>query len=496
MSPWLVISFVIGYFLLLMLISFITGRDDSNSAFFLGNRKSPWYIVAFGMIGASLSGVTFISVPGWVGDSQFGYMQVVLGYLFGYAVISFVLMPLYYRLNLVSIYSYLGQRFGVASYKTGAAYFLLSRVLGASFRLFLVATVLYEFVLKEWGIPFPVTVIISVLMIWLYTFRGGIKTIIWTDTLQTFFMLAAMGLSVYLVAKELGIDSGNIIGAIADSDFSSWWTFGDIKASNHFVKQFIGGAFVAIGMTGLDQDMMQKNLSCRDIGSAQKNMVSFSVVLLFVNLAFLGLGALLWMYAAKTGITLPLKYTGSPDTDMLYPTIALNEGLGLVVGISFLLGLIAAAYSSADSALTSLTTSFCIDFLDIEKRPEHLHKRIRMRTHVAMGVVLVIVIILFRYLIDRSVIDQLLRVAAYTYGPLLGLFFYGILTKRSVTDKLVPVVCLLSPAITFFLSWMSGEGHLGGYKFGYELILVNGIITFVGLAMISGSNQELSTARE
>ncbi|MBN4061612.1 MAG: sodium:solute symporter [Flavobacteriales bacterium] len=485
MSPLLILGFILCYFLLLIGISYLTGRDDNNAAFFLGNKKSPWYVVAFGMIGASLSGVTFISVPGWVEASQFSYMQTVLGYLIGYFVIAFVLMPIYYRLNLTSIYSYLEQRFGFWSYKTGAFYFLLSRIIGASFRLYLVATVLQEFVFKTWGVPFEVTVILTILFIWLYTFRGGIKTIIWTDTLQTLFMLIAVGVSIYLIADDLNLGLNGIVETIAASDYSQMFFWGDIREKSHFIKQLLSGAFIAICMTGLDQDMMQKNISCKNVKEAQKNMVSFSIVLVFVNLVFLGLGALLFIYANAKGISVPEK------KDLLYPTIALNSGLGIGLGVCFILGLVAAAYSSADSALTSLTTSVCVDFLDIQKKEEDKQKALRKKVHVLMSLVLLVVIVLFNYLIKDSVIHELLKIASYTYGPLLGLYAFGLFTKRKVNDLLVPVVCVIAPVLTYIIGANSRE-WLFGYQFAYELLAVNGLLTFIGLLFLKPSVKSLN----
>jgi len=361
MSPLLVLVLIAGYFLVLVLISHFTGKGADNSSFFLGNRKAPWYLVAFGMIGASLSGVTFISVPGWVGASQFSYMQMVLGYLVGYFVIATVLMPMYYRLNLTTIYGYLETRFGFWSYKTGALYFLISRIIGASFRLFLVAGVLQIVMFDAWGVPFELSVVITVLLIWLYTAKAGIKTIIRTDALQTFFMLLAVALSIGFLASDLDWGIGELVARISDSDYSRVFFFDDWNDKKHFVKQFLSGAFIAIVMTGLDQDMMQKNLSCKNIHDAQKNMFWFSIVLVIVNFVFLSLGALLYLYAAEKGMTVPEK------TDDLYPFIATKGYAGVVVAVSFLLGLIAAAYSSADSALTSLTTSVSVDFLNVNK---------------------------------------------------------------------------------------------------------------------------------
>jgi len=482
MSPGYILLFIALYFTVLLGISYVTSKDSDNDSFFLGNRNSPWYVVAFGMIGTSLSGVTFISVPGWVGDSHFSYMQTVLGYLIGYFIIAFVLLPLYYRLNLTSIYSYLEQRFGRWSYKTGAFYFLLSRILGASFRLFLVAMVLQEFVFGAWDLPFEIpfelTVLITIFFIWLYTHRGGIKTIIWTDTLQTFFMLSAVGVSIYLISSELNLSIGGLIERISSSDLSQTFFLDDIKAKNHLVKQLISGAFIAICMTGLDQDMMQKNISCKNLGDSQKNMITFSIVLVFVNLVFLALGALLFIYADETGLAMPDK------TDMLYPTIALNSGMGMGMGVLFILGLISAAYSSADSALTALTTSVCVDFVGIDNLKDSDGRSIRKRVHIGMSAVLLLVIIAFKYLIERSVIDTLLYVASYTYGPLLGLFAFGLFTKSAVIDRLVPLVCIVAPVLTYVIN-MKSEVWFGGYVFAYELLAVNGFLTFVGLWMLA-----------
>lgn len=490
MSQFLILSVLVAYFAVLVLISFATSKKATNNTFFLGERKSPWYLVSFGMIGASLSGVTFISVPGWVGSesNQFSYMQAVFGYLIGYLVISYVLLPIYYRMNLTSIYEYLESRFGFWSYKTGASFFMLSRIIGASVRLMLVANVLQDILFQEWGIPFEVTVVISVLLIWIYTSRGGIKTIVWTDTLQTAFMLASVLLTVWLISDVLELGEGKgVIGAIADSNYSQIFFFDDWNSSNHFVKHFFGGMFITIGMTGLDQDMMQKNLSCKNLGEAQKNMVSMSIVLVVVNLVFLGLGALLYMYAAANNIEFE-------KSDLLFSTIALGETMGPLIGILFLLGLIAAAYSSADSALTSLTTSFSVDFLGVNKKDEKTSERIRKMVHVAMSVVIIFVVIMLKYGTDASAIGLLMQFAGFTYGPLIGLFFFGVLTKRVLNDSIVPIVSLVSIVITFILWYFSasgpgaaadGSGIFGMYKFGFELIIINALITFFGLAILS-----------
>ncbi len=482
MQPIHIILLIAGYFGVLMLISYFTGKEDTNEIFFQASKKSPWYVVAFGMVGASLSGVTFISVPGWIEGSEFSYLQVVFGYLVGYFVVAFVLMPIYYRLNVISIYQYLEQRFGVVSYKTGAFYFFVSRVLGASFRVFLVAIVLQQFVFDAYHIPFEITVIISILLIWIYTFKGGIKTIVWTDTLQTLFMIVAVCLSIYFINEKLDWSFGEFLASEELKSYNKVFFTEDFMAKNYFLKSFLGGMFITICMTGLDQDMMQKNLTCKNLKDAQKNMVSFSIVLVLVTALFMLLGALLFIYASRFNIAVPLM-DGQPKTDLLFPEIALNSGLGITLGITFILGLIAAAYSSADSALTSLTTSFCVDFLNIEKKPEAQQKKIRKRTHIWMSLLLVIVIIIFKHVLTSNVINSLLVVAGYTYGPLLGLFAFGIFTKFQVKDKYVWIVTVVSVIITAIIGNIPAES-LGGYNVGYELLPINGLITFLGLILI------------
>ncbi len=476
MQPIYILLLIASYFGALLIISYFTGKNSNNDAFFKANRQSPWYVVAFGMIGASLSGVTFISVPGWVEASQFSYMQVVLGYIVGYAVIGLVLLPLYYRMNLTSIYTYLESRFGRYSYKTGASFFLLSRVVGASFRLFLVANVLQIILFDALGIPFWATVVMTIALIWLYTFKSGIKTIVYTDTLQTLCMLIAVGVSIYYVSDSLGIQGSNLIGHIADSDFSKMFFFDDFKSANYFWKQFISGAFIAIVMTGLDQDMMQKNLTCRNLKDAQKNMFWFTIVLTFVNLVFLALGLLLTEYARLHGI--------DAFKDDLFPVIATQSGMGIGIATFFILGLIAAAYSSADSALTALTTSFSIDIMDIEKRYEAAKQEIvRKRIHVAVSIVLILVIISFKYIIkDESVIAKLFVFAGYTYGPLLGLYSFGLFTKWMVKDKLVPMIAILSPILCYIISVNSEVWF--GFEFGFFVLILNGALTFLGLILI------------
>lgn len=482
MTPLHILALIGSYFLVLLLISYFTGRNDSNDDFFRAGKSAPWFLVAFGMIGASLSGVTFISVPGSVESASFSYMQVVLGYLAGYLVIAFVLLPIYYRLNVTSIYEYLEDRFGWMSYKVGALSFFVSRVLGASFRLFLVAIVLQQFVFDAWGVPFELTVVLSILLIWVYTFRGGIKTIVWTDTLQTLFMLVSVGLSIYFINQKLGWGFSDFLASEELRNYSKTWFTESWADRNHLVKSFIGGMFITICMTGLDQDMMQKNLTCKSLGDARKNMISFSIVLVAVNLVFLLLGALLFIYAETFSIGIP-EMDGSPKSDLLFPEIALNSGLGMSVAIPFMLGLIAAAYSSADSALTSLTTSFCVDFLGIEKQPESRRKQLRKRTHIGMSLLLIAVVILFKYVLDRNVIDGLLTVATYTYGPLLGLFSFGILTRHPLKDRLVWVVALGVILLMIGIANTPAQ-WLGGYQIGYELLPLNGLLTFLGLWLI------------
>jgi len=467
--------------MVLIVISFITGKDDSNEAFFIGKKESPWYVVAFGMIGASLSGVTFISVPGWVATSQFSYMQMVLGYLAGYTVIATVLLPLYYRLNLTSIYGYLEQRYGFWSYKSGAFYFLLSRVIGASFRLYLVAVALHLAVFEPLELPFWLSVLMAVLLIWVYTFRSGIKTIIWTDTLQTASMLLAVMVTIFVIKDSMDWGIGEMVRSIQASNYSQWFFFDDVNDNKFFFKQFLAGMFITISMTGLDQDMMQKNLSCRSLKDAQKNMFWFSVVLVGANVLFLSLGAMLYLFAGEVGF--------EPGTagDELYPALAVSGELGFVAAVLFVIGLVAAAYSSADSALTALTTSFCVDFLGMEKNPSENDRRTRKWVHIGFTFLLFVVIIIFRSLNNDSVIAELFKVAGFTYGPLLGLYAFGLFTKRNVKDKVVPAIVILAPIICYFLQ-ANSEAWLNGYKIGFELLLINGAITALGLFIFSSDS--------
>lgn len=477
-----ILSLILGYFLVLITIAYFTGKQDSNAAFFTANRNSPWYVVAFGMVGASLSGVTFISVPGWIDGTQFHYLQVVLGYMFGYFVVAYILLPVYYQHNLISIYGYLAERLGPNSHKAGALFFFISRVLGAAFRLFLVAIVMQQFIFNAWQIPFEITVILSVVLIWVYTQKGGIKTIVWTDTLQTALMILAVFLSIAYINDAMGWRFIDFLRSEKFEQYNDILVTESFLDRSHFLKSFLGGAFVTICMTGLDQDMMQKNLSCKSLKDAQLNMIVFSIVLVIVTSLFMLLGALLFIYAKKEGVGIPLM-DGSPKTDLLFPEIALNGGLGIGVAVTFILGLIAAAYSSADSALTSLTTSFCVDFLAIENQSDSQQKKIRKQTHVGMSLLLILVVIIFKYVLDRNVIDGVLTVAGYTYGPLLGLFAFGIFTSYTIKDRWVWAVVFASVGLTTVLGSIDAE-QLGGYQIGYELLPLNGLFTFIGLILI------------
>jgi Na+/proline symporter len=478
LSPSLIFLSFSAYTLLLFAVSWITARKSSNISFFLGDRISPWFVVAYGMIGASLSGVTFISIPGDVGSTNFSYMVIVIGYLFGYIIIANVLLPLYYKLQLTSIYTYLEQRFGFWSYKTGAFFFLLSRIIGASFRMFLVVNVLQIFVFDAWGIPFWITVTCFIILIMLYTFRGGIKTIVWTDTLQTTFMLLSLVITVIMIAKGLGVSLSELVEMVNESKFSQF-TYWEWQHKHFVLKDLLAGAFIAVVMTGLDQDMMQKNLSCRNLKDARKNMYWLAISLIPVNLLFLFLGASLFIFAMKTGMAIPYL------TDDLFPTIALRY-LGPLAGLVFIIGLIAAAYSSADSALTALTTSFSVDILGIQKRTDLTEKqkiRIRYMVHAGVAATVLMVIIIFRAINDQSVISKLFTIAGYTYGPLLGVYAFGLLTRFDVKDRYVPVVAILSPLVCYLLS-IYDQDILNGYNFGFELLIVNGLLTFTGLLII------------
>lgn len=478
MPPLLILVIFLVYTIILFAVTWLTARKADSQSFFIGNKASPWFVVAYGMIGASLSGVTFMSVPGWVKETQFSYMVVVFGYLFGYFVIALVLLPLYYKLKLTSIYTYLDQRFGFWSYKTGAGFFILSRTLGASLRMYLVIYVLQIFVFDAWNIPFWVNVLIFIILIILYTMKGGIKTIIWTDTLQTTFMLLAVILSVIYISKDLDLSVIKLVSVVKESSISKMFIT-DWHHERFFLKQFFSGMFICIVMTGLDQEMMQKNLSCRNIKEAQKNMFTFSGILVFVNFLFLFLGALLLVYIQSKNISVIAS-------DDIFPTVALNY-LGPMAGLVFLIGLISAAFPSADGALTSLTTSVSIDFLDLDNREgmsELVKTRVRYSVHILIALVFFISIMIFSTLDDRAVIDKLFTIAGYTYGPLLGLYSFGLFTKRKVNDRITPVIAIIAPLACYFLSKYSVE-LLNGYKFGFELLLLNGLLTYIGLYLFS-----------
>lgn len=487
MQPTTILLFFLSYFAVLFALSFFMNKKDggSNDAFFKANKQSPWYLVAFGMIGTALSGVTFISVPGAVEGSQFSYFQFVIGNAIGFIIVATVLLPLYYQLNLTSIYEYIEKRLGFVSYKTASFIFLLSRTIGSAFRLYLVVMVLQYFVFNHLKIPFWFTVLLSLGLIFAYTYKGGLKTIIVTDTLQTFFLVASVFFTIYFVCNSLDFGIIESFEKVNESKYSKILFLDDfINSPQHFIKQILGGMFVTIAMVGLDQDLMQKNLSCKNIKEAQKNMFTFTGIFVVINIFFLSVGALLYMYAEKNGISVPVL-NGTPRTDLLFPEIAFNH-FALIPAVVFLLGLTAATFATTDSALTALTTSFCIDFLRMEKKEQNKNTiRTRHLVHLGFSFVMFLVIILFYAINDQSVIKTIFKVASYTYGPLLGLFAFGILLKNvEIKDKLVPFICILSPAITYLISLNSGQDKLIPYTFAEELIIVNGLITFIGLLLI------------
>jgi Na+/proline symporter len=501
MSPALLFSFVIGYFLLLLVVAYFTSKNSNNDSFFIGNRSSNWMLVAFGMIGTSLSGVTFVSVPGTVGSAGFQYFQVVIGYFLGYLVIAFVLLPLYYRLNLTSIYHYLETRFGPVSYKTGAMFFIVSRALGATARMYLVVNILQIFILNKMGIPFWATALVILVLILLYTFEGGVKTIVYTDTLQTTFMLLGLVVCIITVMNKLDLNFSSALQSLDENNLSNIFNT-DVKSSAFFVKQIIGGAFITIAMTGLDQEMMQKNISVKTLGGSQKNILTLSTVLLLVNFLFLLMGGLLYLYAAQTG--------NAVKGDDLFPSIALGGTLSAIISVIFIIGLISALFPSADGALTALTSSFCIDILGLKKKEnlsEKEKKSTRLTVHLCFAVLFFLLVMLFKWIDDKSIIDVILKVAGYTYGPLLGLFAFGILTKRSINDRYALLVCLLAPLIIFGIDLLNNPDWFvkrfgfsdstaaslknisttifSGFKMGIEILILNGLVTFGGLFLIS-----------
>ena len=477
MGSSLIISVVLIYFIVLLFIAWATSRGAKNSEFFIGHRSSRWYLVAYGMIGTSLSGVTFMSVPGGVLADHFHYLQIVFGYFIGYMIVAFVLLPLYYRQNLTSIYSYLGQRFGQSSYMTGAGFFLLSRTLGACARIYLVLNVLQVFILDRWGVPFGVTTAVILLMILLYTYQGGVKTIVWTDTLQTTFMILALVITVWFIAHVLELSPGGLISGLSNRGFTQVFNT-DWHSPAFFVKQILSGAFITVAMTGLDQEMMQKNISCKSLGEAQKNMVVFSVILVLVNLLFLILGGALYLYLTANNIAAPAK----PDD--VFPTIAINF-LPPLVGLIFIIGLVSALFPSADGAMTALTSSFCIDVLGLDKQYKSEEAKIKTRKAVHLSVVFVflICILLFKWINTGSVITLILKIAGYTYGPLVALYVLGLYSKVKFREALVPIVCICAPIITYIISTNS-EQIFGGYKMGFEVAFVNVAITLIGLMLI------------
>ncbi|GAB1449199.1 sodium:solute symporter [Bacteroidota bacterium] len=484
-----VILICIGlYFAGLLSISWFTGKNETNEGYFIGNRQSPWFVVAFGMIGDSLSGVTFISLPGTIVSNSFAYLQLVMGYLAGYAAIALILLPVYYKLRLTSIYAYLLDRFGSASQKTGSFYFLVSRLFGAGLRLLLAVNVLQLFVFDAWGIPFPVSVALIVLLMLVYTYRGGIKTLIWTDLFQSGFLLLAVVLSIWAILNQLNWSLSQAVSEIYSSRFSATF-FWDWKEKNFFVKQFLSGAFITIVMTGLDQNMMQKNLSIRTLPEARKNIFAFSGIVFVVNLFFLSLGALIYIYVEKSGIQLPVDPTTLKlQTDKVFPYLAINH-LGLMAALVFIVGLTAATFNSADSVLTTLTTSFCIDFLGFDTEQESTGKEVRIRhaVHAGFAILLWLCIVLSRSLNQTSILDAIFTIAAFTYGPLLGLFAFGLFTHRKVRDKFVPVLSIIPPLVSLLL-YLNSEAWFGGYKFSYELLLINGLIMFFLLWLFSNRN--------
>ena len=477
MSPIAILITIAAYFVILFTISYIAGRKADNEGFFVGNRKSTWYVVAFAMIGSSISGVTFVSVPGMVAASGFSYLQMVLGFVAGQIIIAFVLIPLFYRMNLVSIYEYLENRFGISSYKTGAWFFFISKMLGAAVRLFLVCLTLQLLVFEPFHLPFILNVIITVALVWLYTFRGGVKSLIWTDSLKTFCLVVSVVLCIYYIASDLHLGFGSMIATISENDFSRMFFFDDVNDKRYFFKQFLAGVFTMIAMTGLDQDMMQRNLSCKNFKDSQKNMITSGISQFFVILLFLMLGVLLYIFTARQGIENPEK------SDELFPMIATGDYFPAIVGVLFIIGLISAAYSAAGSALTALTTSFTVDILGAKNKAENELVKIRKRVHIGMAVTMGVVIFVFNLLNNTSVIDAVYILASYTYGPILGLFAFGIFTKKQVRDKYIPFVAIASPILCFILQ-KNSERWFNGYQFSYELLIFNALFTFIGLCLL------------
>ena len=483
MTPLSVIITIAAYFAILFTVSYIAGRKADNAGFFVGNRKSSWYVVAFAMVGSAISGVTYVSVPGMVAASSFGYLQMVLGFIAGQLIIAYLLVPLFYKMNLVSIYEYLENRFGMSSYRTGAWFFFISKMLGAAVRLFLVCLTLQLLVFEPFGLPFLLNVAITVALVWLYTFQGGVKSLIWTDSLKTFCLVVSVVLCIWYIASDLNLSFTGMVSTIADSDMSRIFFFDDVNSKQYFFKQFLAGAFTMIAMTGLDQDMMQKNLSCKSLKDAQKNMYTYGFAFTPVNFLFLALGVLLLTLAAQRNIQLPTL------GDDILPMFCTSGILGGSILIFFTIGIIAAAFSSADSALTALTTSFCVDILGVQREEAKRAKRTRLKVHVMISVLFVLIILAFKAVNNRSVIDAIYMIASYTYGPLLGLFVFGLFTKRNPRDKYVPYICIASPLICLATDFLVKQ--YAGYTFGYEMLMVNGGITFAGLWLSAIENGKL-----
>lgn len=481
MTPIAVLATIASYFLILFTVSYIAGRKADNEGFFVGNRKSAWYVVAFAMIGSSISGVTFVSVPGMVGASGFAYLQMVLGFVTGQVIIAFVLVPLFYRMKLVSIYEYLENRFGTSSYKTGAWFFFLSKMLGAAVRLYLVCLTLQLLVFEPFHLPFILNVLVTVALVWLYTFRGGVKSLIWTDTLKTLCLVVSVVLCIYYIASDLDLGFGSMITTLKESDLSRMFFFDDVNDKRYFFKQFLAGVFTMIATTGLDQDMMQRNLSCKNFKDSQKNMITSGISQFFIILLFLMLGVLLYTFTARQAIENP------PKSDQLFPMIATGSYFPAIVGILFIVGLISSAYSAAGSALTALTTSFTVDILGAKERAEKELVKIRKRVHVGMAVVMGLVIFVFNMLNNTSVIDAVYILASYTYGPILGLFAFGIFTHKQVRDKYIPIVAIASPLLCYILQ-KNSEAWFNGYQFSYELLIFNALFTFIGLCFLIRKN--------
>jgi SSS family transporter len=479
MNPIIVIITILAYFAVLFSISYAAGRKADNEGFFVGNRKSKWYVVAFATIGTAISGVTFVSVPGMVQANGFAYLQMVLGFIVGFFIIAFVLIPLYYKMNLISIYEYLENRFGISSYKTGAWFFFISKMLGASVRFFLVCLTLQLLIFEPYHLPFWLNVIINIIIVWLYTFRGGVKSIIWTDSLKTFCLIVSVGLCIYYIAVELNMNFTGMCKSIFNNDMSRLFFFDDVNDKHFFFKQFFAGVFTVIAMTGLDQDMMQRNLSCKNYHDSQKNIITSGISQFFVNLLFLMLGVLLYIFAQKVGITA----TG----DKLFPAVATSHYFPSIVGILFIIGLISSAYSTAGSALTALTTSFTVDILRAKNQEENKLAKTRKRVHIMMAIAMGLVIYIFNLLNNTSVIDAVYILASYTYGPILGMFAFGILTKAKVRDKYIPIVAIISPIACYILQSNSAN-WFNGYKFSYELLIFNALFTFIGFCILIKKN--------